>query len=173
MSMYKQNVTAKQTTRDDDSENSQETKKIRFSFDDGGLLCKKSKSHTGILVHHNQTGRCLLHPPASQGQSEDVLNGVRHSQQKCFQSGPVLLADEAVEHRVQAAICMCQTHSQGESVGLSVVEGFTEGGKVKFDQHPPQGDGLVGQPADKKREDHDGDGAGDFGAAALASPLVL
>lgn len=133
----------------------------------------KSKLHSDVFVHHNQAGRRLLNPPASQGQSEDVLDGVRHPQQKRLQSRPVLLADEAVEHRVQAAVCVSQTHSQGESVGLSIVEGFTKGGKVKFDQHPPQCDGLVGQPADKKGEDHDGDGAGDFGAAALASPLVL
>lgn len=68
---------------------------------------------------------------------------------------------------------MSQAHSQGERIGLGVVEGFAEGHQVKFDQHPPQGEGLVGQPADEKGENYDSDGAGHFGSAAVAASLTL
>lgn len=137
----------------------------------------QSESHVAVFVYHNQAGRGLLHPPASQSQSQDILEGVGDSQQQRLQSGSVLLANQAVEHRVEATICMSQTHSQREGISLGVVEGFTEGNQVKFDQNPPQGESLVWQPADEERENHDGDGAGDragdFGAAALASLLIL
>ncbi|KAG7214646.1 hypothetical protein INR49_010538 [Caranx melampygus] len=97
-------------------------------------------------------------------QSEEVLDRVRHSEQKLLQSSSVLSADQAVEHRVEAAVCMSQAHSQGEGVGLCVVEGFTEG---------HHGKSLVGQPADEKGQNYDGDGAGELGPTAVASPLAL
>lgn len=123
-------------------------------------------------MHHNQAGWSFLYSLPSHSQTEDILNGVRHSQQKCLQSGSVLFADQAIKHWVKTAICMSQTYSQGESIGLGIVEGFTKWHQVKFDQHPPQSESLVWQPADEEGENYNGDGAGDFRTAAAASPLV-
>ena len=124
-------------------------------------------------MYHNQAGWCLLHPPPPQSRCEEISEGVRHSQQERLQSGSVLLSDQAVENWVEAAVSVSQAHSQGEGVGLGVVEGFIEGNQVKFDEHPPQGEGLVGQPAEEEGQDYDGDRASEFGVAAVASSLWL
>lgn len=126
-----------------------------------------------VFVYHHQAGWCFLHSPPSQSLRENVSDGVRHSEQKLLQSSSVLLADQAVEHRVEAAVRLSQTHSQGEGIGLGVVESFTEGHQVKFNKHPPQGESLVGQPADEKGQNYNGDRAGDFGAAAVAALLTV
>lgn len=115
-------------------------------------------SHVDIFVSPDHSGRSLLHSPPSQRQTRDISDGPRHPEHKSLQAHSVLFAE---------------THSQGEGVGLGVVEGLAEGHQVELDQHPPQGEGLVGQPADEKGEHDDGDGAGNFGAPAPASPLAL
>lgn len=101
------------------------------------------------------------------------MDGPGHSQKQVLQPRSVLSTDQAVEHRVEAAVGVSETHSQGKGVGLSVVEGLAEGHQVELDQHPPQSEGLVGEPADEEGQDDDGDRAGDFGAGAVASSLVL
>lgn len=130
-------------------------------------------SHINVFVYHDHTGGSLLHSPPSQRQAQGVLDRLRNPEHKRLQANSVLFADEAVEHRVEAAVGVSEAHSQGESVGLGVVEGLAEGHQVKLDQHPPQCERLVRQPADKKGKHDDGDGACDFGAAAVASPLVF
>lgn len=125
------------------------------------------------LVYRDHTGGSLLHSPPSQRQTQGVLERLRNSENKLLQANSVLFADQAVEHRVETAVGVSETHSQGEGVGLGVVEGLAEGHQVKLDQHPPQGESLVRQPADEKGKHDDGDGARDFWAAALASLLVF
>lgn len=98
---------------------------------------------------------------------------MRNSQQKLLQASSVLFSDQAVEHWVKTAVGVSQTHSKGERVGLGVVESFAEGHQVKFDQHPPQGECLVGQPADEKGQNYNCDRASHFGAATVASSLTL
>ncbi|TNN78122.1 hypothetical protein EYF80_011627 [Liparis tanakae] len=131
------------------------------------------RSVDSFSFSNNQAGGGLLHPPPSQSQSENISDGARHSQQELLQSSPVLFPDEAVEHRVQAAVGVSQAHSQGEGVRLGVVERFAKGHQVKLDEHPPQGESLIGQPTDEEGQNDDGQGAGDFGAAAVASSLIL
>lgn len=130
-------------------------------------------SHINVFVSHDHTGRSLLHSSPSQRQTHCVPKRLRNSEHKRLQANSVLFTDQAVEHRVETAVGVSETHTQGESVGLGVVEGLAEGHQVKLDQHPPQGESLVRQPADEKRKHDDGDGARHFGAAALAPPLVF
>lgn len=130
-------------------------------------------SHAHVFVYHDHTGGSLLHSPPSQRQAQDILERLRNSEHERLQAGSVLFSDQAVEHRVEAAVGVSETHSQGESVGLGVVEGLAEGHQVKLDQRPPQSESLVRQPADEEGQDDDGDGAGDLGAAALTPSLVL
>lgn len=124
-------------------------------------------------MHHNRAGRCLLHSPSSQSQRKNVPGVTRNSQKELLQSGPVLSSDQAVEHWVETAVGMGETHSQRKGISLGVVEGLAEGHKVKLDEHPPQGESLVRQPADEEGQDYDGDGTSNFGAFAVASSLLL
>lgn len=124
-------------------------------------------------MYHDHARWSLLHSSSPQSQRENVPDGMRGSQQSVLQPGSVLSSDQAVEHWVETAVGMGETHSQGEGVRLSVVEGLAEGHQVKLDENPPQGESLVWQPANEKGQNYDGDGAGDFGAAALASFLIL
>lgn len=101
------------------------------------------------------------------------MERLRNSEHQRLQANSVLFADQAVEHWVETAVGVSETHSQGEGVGLGIIEGLAEGHQVKLDQHPPQGESLVGQPADEKGKHDDGDGARDFGVAALAPPLIF
>ena len=94
-------------------------------------------------------------------------------EEKLLEGGPELRADQAVEHRVEAAVGVSQAHSQGECISLHIVESLAEGHKVKLYEHPPQSQRLVGQPAQKEGENHDDDGFGDFGAPVLPTLLAF
>lgn len=89
---------------------------------------------------------------------------------------PKVLPHEAVDDRVQAAVGVRQTHGQREHVGVHDVVSSVPVGGVQLDQHAPQGDGLVGHPAQEEGQDDDGDRLGDLRppprVAGLHAPVV-
>lgn len=70
---------------------------------------------------------------------------------------PELPAHQAVQNRVQAAVGVRQAHSDRVDVRVHHVVRFIPVDRVEFHQHAPEGDGLVGHPADEEGEDDDGD----------------
>lgn len=104
------------------------------------------------------------------GQAPEGWRGV---EEELFEASPKLSANQAVEHRVEAAVGVCQTHGQGEGVGLHIVEGLAEGHEVKLYQHPPQCERLIGEPAEKERQNHNDNRFGHSGTAVLPALLHL
>lgn len=78
---------------------------------------------------------------------------------------PELFPHQAVNYGVQAAVGVRQADGEREHVRVRDVVGSVPVGNVEFDQHAPQGDGLVGHPAQEEGQHDDGDGFGQAGFA--------
>lgn len=88
-----------------------------------------------------------------------------HRPEEFSQRFPKLPPHQAVQDGVQAAVGVRQAHGHREDVHLHGVVLITEINHVEFDEDAPGCQRLVGQPAQEKGQDHDGDGLGDFGAS--------
>lgn len=89
---------------------------------------------------------------------------------------PKLLPHEAVNNGVEAAVGVSQTHGQREHICVHYVVRLVPVCRVQFDQNTPQGDGMIGHPAQEERQDDDGDGFSNlgspFGVACFHTPVA-
>ena len=67
---------------------------------------------------------------------------------------------------------MCQAGGDGRDIGVDGVESAVPGHQLKLHQDTPEGDHMVGEPAEEEGGQKDADGVG-HGPAVLPSPVPL
>lgn len=87
-----------------------------------------------------------------------------------------LLPHKAVNNRIQAAVGVRKAHGQREHICVHYVICFVPVCGVKFDQHAPQGDGMVWHPAEEEGQHDDGDRfcnlGSSFGVTCFHTPIA-
>ncbi len=131
----------------------------------------KDPLFSNIHLHKNQYRRRLGYFDLAWEKPGKASVGRCGPQQEFFESGPEFTADQAIEHWVEATVCVGQTHSQRESVCLGIVECLAEGHQVELNKDAPQSQGLIGQPTQEERQDNDHNRFGDL-RATLVPPLL-
>lgn len=121
--------------------------------------------HLPLLVHLRLCGGC--------DGSDGGQRRRRHAPEENFQRFPELPPHQAVQDGVQAAVGVRQAHGHGEHVHLHGVVVIREGNHVEFDEDAPGCQRLIGQPAEEKWQNYDGDGPGDFGAPFGAGSVYV
>lgn len=97
--------------------------------------------------------RCHLGADATGPHGQD---GAVHLDEDVAESRAVFFPHQAVDDGVEAAAGKGQAVGHGEEICLSPKEGEGELNYVKLDQGAPEGEDVVGEPADAEREHHHG-----------------
>lgn len=101
-------------------------------------------------------------------------DGAVHLEEDAAESRAVLRPHQAVDDGVEAAAGKGQAVGHGEEIGLSPEERVGELDYVKLDEGAPEGEDVVGEPADAEGEHHHGHRPGHVGfPPGAAAPQVV